>query len=322
MENISINNINNHNAASQSRWLLTKFSKTWERRAQVRTFSIPDDLEYEVEKPDFIEDLIPIKDCKAYQTLTRAEKNTLLSYGWLAYNGKTIAIESKIIAPLCYDIIDGHLPGTEDNNTRKSVAETLTDESYHILLCHQAMTMTERLRHINRNIFPAYDLEIKVMALEKSHPEEWQKMLIRFAVAIVSEIFISDYLKCLSSSKEIVTLNRETVRAHRMDEIAHGRIFTELAKLIYQELNPKQKKFFSSILHLPVQFFASKELNVWNSILHHVCPMAAPDIMAEILTTKWFDTSTLDYANLIALTDEIGINDFPERLKTNLLETF
>jgi hypothetical protein len=314
MENRTTNNIICNSADSHSRLLLSKFTSTWEKRAQVRNYVMPDELMYETEKPDFLEALIPIKNCQAYRALSDIKKNNILSYGWLAYNAKTIAIESKIISPVCYDIIDGHLPGADDNNIRKLIAETLTDESYHILLSHHAMAMTEEIRQIDRSLLHSFDLEKKVIEFERKYTEKWQKILVRLAVAIVSEIFISDYLKCLSSSSTIVTLNRETVKSHRMDEIAHGRIFTELTKLIYIKLSKKQKDFFSSILYFPLQYFASKELSVWNKILHHVCPESADEIMEEVIEQEWFDMSHLDYKNLIMLGEEIGIKDFSQNV--------
>jgi hypothetical protein len=310
MESMKVNPVN----VSNSLLLLSKFTSTWERRAQVRNYTIPEDLVYEIEKPDFLEELIPIKNCQFYRMLSDREKNTILSYGWIAYNSKTIAIESKIISPVCYDIIDGYLPGAKDNSIRKLIAETLTDESYHILLSHQAIAVTENQRSIDRRLFSIFDLEKKVIDFENRFNEKWKIMLIRLSVAIVSEILISDYLKCLSSSSEIVSLNREVVRSHRMDEIAHGTIFTELTKLIYRELTEKQKIFFSSILHIPVQYFASKELAIWNKILKEVCPLSADKIMEEVIEEDWFDVSNLDYHHLSLLADEIGIKNFSENL--------
>ena len=241
-------------------------------------------------------------------------KSKILSYGWLAYNAKTIAIESKIISPVCYDIIDGHVPGADDNESRMLISETLTDESYHVLLCHHAMAMTEKYRNINRNIFPDFDLVNKIFELENQYATSWQKILVRLSVAIVSEIFISDYLKSISTCSDIVTLNRETVRSHRMDEMVHSRIFTELAKKIYSALTPTQKDFFASIFHYPILYFASKELKVWRAILKEVCPSSEKTIMDELADAQWFDLSPIDFKDLLLLAEEMDIKNFSENL--------
>ena len=298
--------------ASHSRVLLSKITSSWEKRARVKHYLLPNETTYEIEKPDFIEALIPIKNSRTYLNLSDAQKSKILSYGWLAYNAKTIAIESKIISPVCYDIIDGHIPGADDNDSRMLISETLTDESYHVLLCHHAMAMTEKYRKINRGIFPNFDLADKVVELESNYPETWQKTLVRLSVAIVSEIFISDYLKSISTCVDIVTLNRETVRSHRMDEMVHSRIFTELSKKIYFTLSPVQKNFLSSVFHYPVLYFSSKELNVWKNILKHVCPNDAEKIMHEISDDQWFDLSNIDYSHLILLAEEMGMHHFSE----------
>lgn len=300
--------------SSYTRQTLLKYAKTWERRAQVKKASLPNEIDYEIDKPDFLEELMPISECIAYQELDDKHKSKLLSYGWLAYNAKTIAIESKIIAPVCYDIMDGVVPGAEDHTSRELISETLTDEAYHILLCHHAMSLTERVRQIDRNILQDFDLIRKIKQLDHIYPESWQKILVRLAVAIVSEIFISDYLKCLSNSTKIVTFNRETTRSHRLDEISHGVVFTELTKLIYSKLTFVQKHFFASILHFPVYFFASKELGIWQIILNSVCPWLTQDFMDELSELHWFDLTALDYQSLITLANEIGIADFAAQL--------
>lgn len=298
--------------------LLDKFSNTWSNRSRIRKDDIPIVHSYEIEKPDFLENLIPIKQCTAYINLPDNIKNKLLSYGWLAYNAKTIAIESKIISPVCYHIIDGHVSGLDNNKAKKIIAQTLIDESYHILLCHYAMSMTERYRLIDRHLFPEFDLVNKIKELEQKFTENWQKILIKLAVAIVSEIFISDYLKVLSDSHEIVSLNRATVYAHRMDEVAHGYIFKELTKLFFRKLNKKEQRFLAAILHYPVQYFASKELQVWKKILMHICPEVADDIMQEACLQQWFDLSSFDYQHLIRLADEIGIKNFAAQFANDL----
>ncbi len=314
MRNTATSVITQGKEISYSRALLSKFIATWEKRAQVRHYVLPSELNYEIDRPDFLEELLPIKNCISYKNLTPLEKNKLLSWGWLAYNAKTIAIESKIISPVCYDIIHGHVPGVSDNHSGELIAETLTDESYHILLIHHVMAVAEKNRKINRYMLPEFDLIKRMHRLQDQHSEDWQKILIRLAVAVVSEIFVSDYLKSLSVSQKIVTLNREAVRAHRMDEVAHGKIFTWLIRLIYRELNNREKSFFSSILHFPVRYFASKELAVWDKILRQVCPHAADAIMEEAVSEEWFDLSRIDYSPLILLAEEMGIQSFAERL--------
>ena len=80
MENRTSNDILCNGATSHSRLLLSKFTSTWEKRAQVRNYAMPDELIYEVEKPDFLEELIPIKNCQAYRALNDRKKNNILSY--------------------------------------------------------------------------------------------------------------------------------------------------------------------------------------------------------------------------------------------------
>jgi hypothetical protein len=88
--------------------------------------------------------------------------------------------------------------------------------------------------------------------------------------AIVSEVFISDYLKVLSTEMAIQPFNRLTVDAHRRDELAHGSVFKGLAKCLYGSLNAREREFFIEELPKPVHWFANIELDVWQAMLQQV----------------------------------------------------
>src|SRR5262249_13022290 len=186
---------------------------------------------------DFLADLLPFKDHPLYLKAPAAMKRRVLSCGWLAYNEKTVDIEAKIIHPACQSIVHAHVPGLRDGVCREIASQTMVDEAYQILLVSRANAVTRERRKLASVPIPECNLVKQMRACHEVHSESWQRMLVQLATAIVSEVFISDYLRLLSSENSIPTFNRLTVAAHRRDELAHEPIFRAFAKLIYADLS-------------------------------------------------------------------------------------
>src|SRR3990167_1687128 len=254
----------------ESRAILRKMASIWMRRAQVKKDTLPMDSILEPDKPDFLVKLLPFGEHPDFLTAMPEMQQKILSCGWLAYNEKTIAIESAIISPTCNNIVYGLIPGAQDQVSRQLISETLVDEAYRVLMVVNACKVTREQRRLALCRFPMFSLEKNMKSTQAKYSEAWQKRLICFATAIVSEIFISDYLDQLSGEESIQTLNRLTVEAHRKDELAHSNIFSHLTKCVYANLSTKERKFLAEMLPKPVRWFASIELDVWKYMLEQI----------------------------------------------------
>jgi alpha-N-dichloroacetyl-p-aminophenylserinol N-oxygenase len=288
--------------------LLSKMSSFWYRRAQVKKedLSFP---AFDESKDDFLTELLPFAKHPIYQGLSEKMKSKILSSGWIIYNEKTVQIETKIVNPVCVDILSDAVPGDTGNVYREILSQTMTDESYHVLMVVLASNITRRNRKLDL-ILPEFGLVKKMREFEEEHREPWQKRMIRFAVAVVSEIFISDYLKLLSEAALIQPLNSLTVAAHRQDELAHKGIFKYLAESIYQRMNAKEQQFFASIIAKPVQWFANQELEVWRTALEQLGCQGIETMLNDCgLNAQKTSLTKVDYSGLIVLAKELGIMD-------------
>jgi hypothetical protein len=144
---------------------------------------------------------------------------------------------------------------------------------------------------------------------EQQYPEEWQRILIRLAVAIVSEVFISDYLLQLSNSETIQPLHRLTVDAHRRDEAAHGVVFRHLARLAYTSLSKKQQEFFAAVLPQPVRWFATPDFVGWAAIFQQLGIRDTDELIHECGELYSGTLSGIDYTGVVSLAQELGITD-------------
>ena len=290
--------------------LLSKMANSWDRRAQVLKHFALEEYSFFDDADDFLEELLPFHKHPDYQRIHCEQKKKILTCGWLIYNQKTIAIEKDIIHQACFDIISDNVPGVTDAVSKEIAGKTLVDESYHVLLVIKAMTITRQKRGINLKI-PSFSLVRNMNQLQSSYPENWKKTLVLLATAIVSEIFISDYLKLLSDNTEIQQLNRLTVATHRKDEMAHGNIFKQLTRCIYASLGKKQKEFFAEILPKPVRWFADKEMAIWKSVLDQIGIKNTRELVNDCRSVNNRCLEDIDYSELVSLAEEIGLTNIP-----------
>jgi len=158
---------------SNVRSLLDRIARGWHSRAQVKQDELQ--LHFDITRADFREDLLPFKDHPTYLELPDETKGKILSCGWLAYNEKTVAIETAIVSPACIDILDEKFPGLKDETTKRIICETLVDESYHLLLVKNANRITREYRGLQHIQIPTFNLVYHMEAEKNKHAEVWKK---------------------------------------------------------------------------------------------------------------------------------------------------
>jgi len=296
-------------AESQARALLQRLANSWGRRARVKKLELDGETLFDASRDDFIPDLLPFRDHPAFLSASDEMRRQILSCGWLAYNEKTVDIESKIVAPACHHIIAGDVPGLQDGVSKQIAGQTLVDEAYHELLVLRACQVTRDQRALGRLALPESQLIVSMRREQAEHSASWQKLLVQLATAIVSEVFISDYLNRLSRETVIQPFNRLTVEAHRHDELAHGSIFKGLTKCLYGSLDRREREFFIEVLPKPVRWFANSELDVWQAMLQQLGFSATDTVIRDCRSVNEENLARIDYADLIVLAQNLGLLD-------------
>ncbi len=290
---------------SQCHTLLSRISQVWEKRSEVKKKELNAALLLDDSRPDFRIDLLPFKDHPAFLASSQETKDKILSCGWLMYNWKTIGVELKVVNPVCEDIIYHRYPGVTESAIQEVATDVLVDESYHVQLVTKAGVITSKQRGLQPLKSPEFNLILGMRREQDLYQEEWQKMLVKLATSVVSEVFVSDYLKLLSTDKTIQPFNRAVVEAHRRDEDAHSCIFKNLVQCIYSELTQEQKEFFIEILPKPLYWFADKELEVWRSVLEQIQFAQAEEVYIDCRAGETSNLDSIDYTQLIELVQEL-----------------
>jgi hypothetical protein len=288
---------------------IERLTDSWSSRANVRKTGPDLTLDYDPRKPDYLVELLPFHDHPLYQNAPEPYRQAVLSCGWIAYNEKTVAIESKIVSPACMHLIDGEVPGFPRQRYRNSVAQALTDEAFHILLVVQATGVTRKRRQLHDLTLPSFDLVASMQRHQEKHPEKWKKILIQLATAIVSEVMVSEYLSRLSNAMDIQPLNRITTEIHRRDESAHNGLFKSLGAVIYHGLNAREREFFVGALSQPSMWFASPELDVWEAMLTQIGFPEAERMIADCRAQRRTKDIHLDLSTLETLFADLGVEN-------------
>jgi len=249
---------------------LSRLADGWEQRAAVKKPEPRIEGLFDSAKPDFLCELLPFRDHPDFERAPEEYRRQALTCGWLAYNEKTVAIESKIVSPACMHVIDGDLPDLKHEDYRQAVSQALVDESYHILLIVNACRVTRQHRGIKKLSLPKFHLVEMMQRLQEQHVEPWKKILIQTACAVVSEVMVSDYLKLLSTAESIQPLHRITTEIHRRDESAHNAVFKTIGAAVFHSLTRREKQFFLQILPEPAAWFANAELEIWRAMLKQI----------------------------------------------------
>jgi hypothetical protein len=295
--------------------VLGKMAASWPRRAAVKKEEPDVEALFDETLPDFLIDLIPFKEHPHFTSASEEMRQRVLSCGWLAYNEKTIAIETKVISPACMHVIQGDIPGVTYEVCKEAMSQTFVDEAYHTLLLVNACRVTRQRRGLCDLRIPEFSLIKNMMAAQNQHSERWQKLLIQLLCATVSEVSISDYLKLLSGATTIQPLNVLTTEIHRRDEAAHTGLFKKMGQMIYLRLSGAQREFFVQNLPKPLAWFSSLELNVWRSMLQQIGFPHAEQTIDDCAREREYDLARRDFSALNDLMcNDLGVEvtDFPD----------
>lgn len=284
--------------------VLEKVSRSWPGRAQIRRdrFAPP---AFEPDRPDFLDRLLPFGAHPIYRAYAPALRQQVLTCGWLIYNHKTIAIELELITPACLDLMHGDGPGRVSWEAGAVIAQTLADEAYHTLLAVNVCKLTSAHRGI---ALPPLRLQLlERLARSIAAQERRDGWLARLAYATVSELFVSDYLRLLSTDASIQPIYREAVAAHERDERAHRKLFPLLLHELAARLDERQRRIFVDAAAEALVAFGDREHDAWATALDCI---DAPDrgrLIEQAREDAGARALEMDTSVLFATLEQLGL---------------
>lgn len=290
--------------------LVVRLNQAWTKRA---TVCAPDKAEaseaFDPTRPDYPECMVPFFHHPKFQALSDELKSTVVTWGWIGYNLRTVTAEEHVVNPALSVIANQYL-GKDDWHFREAMQQTLIDEHYHTLMHLRAIERTKVERALDQDLdLPPSVTYLRLIALREELIEPWQRDLAAITFAVVAEISVNAYLDLLADDQSIQPQNRRVAELHNRDEYAHSKILAEVAKVMYANMQPPQRAFFAHTLSVALSAFVAQDYSMWEAILTQLGVEEAELIIADTRESNKNATIMRDYSGLHRLAKDLGISD-------------
>jgi alpha-N-dichloroacetyl-p-aminophenylserinol N-oxygenase len=249
--------------------VITRLAGNWQRRATVKRDEPDLDALFDLSKPDYPERIIPFRDHPTWGNLPEETRTRLLSWAWIAYNRHTVLAEQRVANPAFALVMEGEFPGLGGQDMEIALAQAMVDEQYHTLMHINASAVTRHKRQATMPdaLLPSSHTARVHQELRDRASERWERSLTTLAFATVSEISINAYLDLLADDKDIQVINATTAKLHNRDEYCHASISDELAKIVYEVLDPDRRRLFLDRMIDGLEAFVATDYSTWERIL-------------------------------------------------------
>lgn len=290
--------------------LVVRLNQAWTRRATVCS---PDkavvDEVFDPARPDYPECMVPFFHHPAFQALSEELKSSVVTWGWIGYNLRTVTAEEHVVNPALSVIANQYL-GKDNWHFREAMQQTLIDEHYHTLMHLRAIERTRLDRALDLDLdLPPSVTYLRLVALQQTLAEQWQRDLAAITFAVVAEISVNAYLDLLADDQSIQPQNRRVAELHNRDEYAHSKVLAEVAKVMYANMPPEQRLFFTRTLSVALSAFVAQDYSMWEAILTQLGVEQAARIIADTRESNRNATIMRDYSGLQRLAEDLGISD-------------
>ncbi|WP_460140226.1 diiron oxygenase [Pseudomonas sp. S2_E01] len=290
--------------------LVVRLNQAWTRRATVCS---PDksavDEVFDPGRPDYPECMVPFFHHPEFQALDDELKSNVVTWGWIGYNLRTVTAEEHVVNPALSVIANQYL-GKDNWHFREAMQQTLIDEHYHTLMHLRAIERTREDRALDHDLdLPPSVTYLRLVALQQTLTEQWQRDLAAITFAVVAEISVNAYLDLLADDQSIQPQNRRVAELHNRDEYAHSKVLAEVAKVMYANMESEQRVFFTQTLSVALSAFVAQDYSMWEAILTQLGVAQAERIIADTRESNRNATIMRDYSGLQRLAEDLGIRD-------------
>ena len=291
--------------------VIARLAGNWRRRATVKRDEPDLDDLFDLTRPDYPESIVPFAGHDVWRGLPEPLRDRLLAWAWIAYNRHTVLAEQRVANPAFALVMEGEFPGLGGDQMNIALAQAMVDEQYHTLMHINASAVTRRQRKaaLPDGMLPSsHTARVHQQRRDRSS-ERWQRSLTTLAFATVSEISINAYLDLLAEDQQIQEINSTTAKLHNRDEYCHASISDELAKIVYEVLDPDRRRFFVGEMVAGLEAFVATDYTTWERILEIEQVPQRRRMVQETREDHSRARLVRDYSGLHSLLTEIAVID-------------
>lgn len=291
---------------------LQRIAAAWPSRAAVRGSGIvpDDDAEYDPSLPDYPAHLVPFANHPRFLAAPEPARRQVLTGLWLGYNERVIETERLIAGPAFDLIMSGHFPGSEHDDIRKAVQQSIVDESYHTYMHMMAITRTRRLRGIaTRPRQPQLVTYRRLRQALDGMPERWERDIAVLVWGAVAETCINALLALIARDRGIQPMHSLVTTLHLRDESAHGSVVVEVVKVLHERMNGAQRRVLARCLPLALQAFSEQDPSTLRVELEHAGVAGVDEIIGDLRSAGTGQRLVRDFSGAERMVRELGISD-------------
>jgi len=288
--------------------LVRNLNRAWPKRATVCAvdkFQVED--AFDASKPDYPTCMVPFFSHPKFQKLPPEVQSAVLTWGWIGYNRRTVSAEENVVNP-ALAVISTNFLSKNEWHFKEAMQQTLIDEHYHTLMHMKAVERTKAERNISIELeLPPSVTYRRLLALHQEFDAPWQKDLVSIAFAVVAEISVNAYLDMLAADTSIQPQNRRVAELHNRDEYAHSKVVAEIGKVMYANMDTKNRQFFVCMLPQALHAFVAQDYSMWEAILHQLGVVDTQEIISDTRAAAAGGVIMRDYSGLHCFASELGI---------------
>lgn len=289
--------------------IIRRLAGNWHRRATVKRDEPDVDALFDLDRPDYPERIVPFREHPTWLALPEPTRQRLLSWAWIAYNRHTVLAEQRVANPAFALVMEGEFPGLGGQDMELALAQAMVDEQYHTLMHINASAVTRRKRRaeLPDAALPESHTARTHRVLREQWPQRWQRSLTTLAFATVSEISINAFLDLLADDPDIQVVNSTTAKLHNRDEYCHASISDEMAKLVYEVLDPEKQRFFLDMLLAGLDAFVATDYSTWETIFRIEGIRGWEKMVADVRSDRANSRLVRDYTGMYSLLSDMDV---------------
>lgn len=291
--------------------VVSRLAGNWGQRATVKKPELGLDDLFEHDKHDYPEALIPFAEHDVYRALPEVSKQRIRAWGWIAFNKNVMDVEQHIVNP-GFSLLAQDAFGTGMGDVLAvAVTQAMVDEQYHTLMHLNASALTRRKRGwamTERALpFSAVVRRQRRAQLEALGPAD--AALSALAYTTVAEISITSYLDLIEDNDLIQPVNRATVKLHNRDEYCHASIADEMAVIVFESLDDRDRKLFLDGLAAGMAAFSSTDFSTWETILQTEEVPGWERMLTDVRNDRTRAKLVQDYSGIRSLCRKLDVED-------------
>jgi hypothetical protein len=244
----------------QSQWQSYKTRLlNWDTRASVRRAPMRQYVRVEGAR-SFSKELIALMRHEVVVNADPAVHHVLETQKLYSYLGFTEKLERRAVMPVCVNLAEGEVPFKTPRSLQRDASKIVTDEAHH---AECAVELADQIADVTGHMPLALGrpefLNRLDAAARRFDGADQQLAFVTFTA--VSETLITGTLTRVPEDRSVHPVIREVIMDHAHDEARHHACFSDVIRIMWEQLDARQRDVIGPLFAEFVETFLAPDLN-------------------------------------------------------------